>query len=70
MKMRIDKTGADDSLKISIYPPGAYLFDDFVLDTDVALNELKIIAIDDGSLEEDLIPSGTLGGGYFGHDSP
>ena len=65
MNMRIDETGADDTLKISIYVLRAKLLYESVLNADVTVLDLEIITVDYGSLKQDLARLGHLG--HMGH---
>jgi hypothetical protein len=54
MNVRIDETGADDAIKISIYVSRAKLLYEPVPNADVTVQGLEIVSIDYGSLEQDL----------------
>ena len=54
MDMRVHKAGADNALTVCLYLLCAKLADDSVPDTDVAALLQKIVAVDYGSLQQDL----------------
>ena len=68
MNVRIDKTRAGYPLKIGVHLTGARFFYASIPDADVALNGLEIIAIDYGSLQNELIlfEPGCTRRSYFG----
>ena len=55
MNMTIDETGANYAIKISLYMPQSKLLYQAILNADVALLRQKVIAINYGSLEKDLM---------------
>lgn len=57
MDVRIDKARADQPLKVSINMSTAKLPDDAVFDSNVALLGQKIVAVDNGSMNQNLVIS-------------